>query len=453
MGLESLDKAMAVAGLMVAAAQKSAAGGLVSSPTAGQGWGSSTGAKLEQTSHLVGWQFAVVKVIAQRIAAQPVRVGRRSEAKPKKRAGKDAMPAGLKHAAGPHVELLEGHRLLDAMQHPNPYMVGWAFMYLSLMYLESAGEVYWWVTEDAGHLQIWPLAPSWVTPQHEDDALFVSYKVTTRNTGETLDVPGEDIVRISLPDPMDPYTGSLSPLRAAAKAVVADEQIQTAQVRAFQNGIFPGLGVVIGRHPDVAGVPGMRPILTKDQRATLTAAIKQAYRGALNADEPLLLDGLIEDVKKLTNSPAEMGFVESSKLTKGRITQAFGVNPIVMGEVEGANRASATVADEHLCASAVNPLIELMSQVMTHGLAPRIGEPDLLVWIEPARTRDPDAERLDWDQAIKAGAVTVNEVRARIGLEPREDDKGDELVSPPAGALGGGTGGEALSGASFRLLG
>ncbi len=434
---DALGRAFALADAMVAVArQKSGAGGLVSSPLGGAGVSNSPGLKMERGRHLTGWPYAVIRVIAQRIAAQPVRMGRPAAGTtPKKRANKDRAPGWLKQAVPDEVELVESHPLLAALARPNPYMVGWSLMFLSICHLEAIGETYWWLTDDGDGLQIWPLHPSWVTPEHTDEELFVRYKVLVQGSGEGTTVPADQMVRLNLPDPQDPYLGALSPLQTQAKAIVADEAIQTAQYRAFENGVMPHHGIVVGRNPDLSGtgVGGQRPVLTKEQRATLTAALKQAYRGVMNAGEPIILDGLIEDVKELSTKPAEMAFLESAKLTKERITQGFGVNPIVMGQVEGANRASATVADENFVANAVNPLVELLSQTLTVEVAPRVGEPGALIWIEPARTRDPDQERLDRDQLIKA--ITKNELRASMDLPPLAEG-GDELVSPLPPALG-----------------
>jgi hypothetical protein len=105
--------------------------------------------------------------------------------------------------------------------------------------------------------------------------------------------------------------------------------------------------------------------LTKEQRTAIRLAFKQAYSGTLNAGEPVILDGLIKDVKRISNTPKEMDFLGSGSSVKARICQAFGVNPVIMGELEGANRASAAVADDILCSFTVNPLVEMLSQHLT----------------------------------------------------------------------------------------
>src|SRR5205807_2284206 len=104
-------------------------------------------------------------------------------------------------------------------------------------------------------------------------------------------------------------------------------------------------------------------------------AINQAYRGVTNYGNPLILDGLIEDVKALSRTPAELDFTGSCQLTKARIMQAFGVNPIIAGEIENANRAQAAIADSLFCSATINPKLELLSQWLTKELPPRFDDP------------------------------------------------------------------------------
>jgi hypothetical protein len=161
----------------------------------------------------------------------------------------------------------------------------------------------------------------------------------------------------------------------------------------------------------------------------------------MNYDEPVILDGLIEDIKKITSTPKELDFLNSGKATKDRILQGFGVNPILAGEIEGANRASATVADENFVACTINPKCELLSQTLTAWFSAYYNDPDLLVWIEPARTRDPDQERADLDVLAKYRCVTIDEMRAWKNLPPLPDGAGNQLVTPVAPVAQEGAGG------------
>ncbi len=454
---ESIARARAFGNAARAVNEKAAGGSLLAGTGAGYGvYGTTTpGLKRERLKHDVGWVAAVTMVLAQKIAAQPIRIARKARAadgpsKSKSARIKRHAVARVKHLTE-DVELLDSHWLLDALHLPNEYLTGNAQMHLTVKSLDINGEAYWLIDRSGDRLRLYYLSADWVTPQHTDEGLFSSYKVIVQGTGHQQDVPPDDMVRFVRPDEKNPYAGAFSTLAANALAVVTDEYLQVSQQRTFQNGINPTMGVVIGRHPDVAGVPGQRPVLTREQRATLVAAIKQAYRGAMNHGEPIILDGMIEDVKQLSMSPAEMGYLESGKATKDRIVQGFLTNPIILGQVENANRASATIAHENYNEVRVNPLIEVVSATLTHNLALKVGEPDLLVWIEPCRAHDPDQRRMDLDQLAKYGCLKKNELRDAYDMPPMEGDDGDELAQAvPQQPIGQEAAGQPAKG--FRFL-
>jgi HK97 family phage portal protein len=409
-------------------AQLKAVGGNPLAPTSGIfADGPKLGASKEQLNHYNGWVYSSIRPIAQRIAGQPIRLARkvrRSTAR-----GLKDCPTWVKQSApGRALELIESHPLLDALNDPNEVMVSWSLMYSVVAALQLTGKAYLWASDQPdGKLSLWPLPPSWVEPKNDGDRLFGAYVVRPRWSVDSFVIPGEDVARFYLPDPANPL-GSVAPLAANGRAVVSDESIQEAQRKAFSNGVFPGVMLTIGRHPDVQGMPGQRPILTKVQREQITAAFKAFYRGVTQADEPLILDGMLEDCRPFTRSPQEMAFLESGDSTKARIAQGFGTNPLIMGEIHGANRAQAVVAEESFLSNTVNPLSTLISQVMTGWVALKYG-PDLILWLEEARAKDTEQERLDTDQLIRARAITLDELRARHNLPPLPSG-GDVLVSP-----------------------
>jgi phage portal protein BeeE len=413
----------------------------------------------EQYRHNTGWVAASIGPIAKRIARQPIRLARVSKSAPEKAtapSGRKATVAGVLVSTkakpwekgseeatasalwfkqrlpgpfktlAPSAELIDTHPILEAIDNPNPIMVRWSMMFVTVASLMLTGKAYWWVKavkgDDGGNdgdgsprIEIWPLPSSWVKPVHTETKLNSHYEVTPEGALEPTPVPAEQIVYFYLPDPSS-LLGAQSPLQNQARAVVSDEAIAEAQRRGFANGVFPGVAVVVGRQAGLDGKPGERPALNREQRAQIITAFKQAYRGVYNHDEPIILDRLIEDVRRVTNTNREMDFQQSGAYTKERITQGFGVNPIVMGQVEGANRASSATADDHLCQSTVNPLIELISQTLSAWMNPLLAGPGerFCLFIEEARAVDPDSDRSDWEALWSAGACSKNEYRAGL---------------------------------------
>ncbi len=363
----------------------------------------------EQYSHYRGWAYVAIRAIASRIAGQDLFVARVA-AKPKP-GRKLFLPNSLKHI-GERLEPLENHALLDAIDNPNPLMVRWSLMHSTVASMLLTGRGFWWLTETRDGLQIWPIPSHWMSP---GDPFRGTWKLKPFGGIEEHEIPGEDVAAFTLPDPSNPFS-SVSPLQSQALAVSTDEEIQNSQHRAFVNGINPGLMIRVGRLPGMAGTSGegQRPVLTGEQRQEITEAIKKLHAGTARRGEPLIIDGMIEGVDKLTTSPQEMDFLDSGKQTKARIMQAFGVNPIITGEIEGANRAQAVVANQQFCES-INPILELMSQVLTRWLGNRFAaDGKLVAWIDPCKPDDPEQKLAEWKAARANGDVTPNEFRRNV---------------------------------------
>ena len=114
--------------------------------------------------------------------------------------------------------------------------------------------------------------------------------------------------------------------------------------------------------------------------------------------------------------------------------QAYGVSPILLGELENANRASSTVAEEIFVFSQDQPApIEMISAVLTQRLAPMFAASDrrLVCWSEPAVPHDAENMLKQWDLGLRFGAVNRNEYRIRVLNMPAADGL-DTFLEPAA---------------------
>lgn len=427
---------------------------------------------IEQLKHYRGYVYAIIRTIASRIAGQRLRVAyiddhreesygdrvaeastgvqthgtgsqrgvggarRRSKAiiqgvqtrkGPAHHYVKTKVPEFAKEFLNqPNAEIVEDHPLVEAFDNPNEIMTGWVMRFMTAASIELTGKGYWLIIpaeeSDTGKNEIWPLPASWCEPIHDENKLYKEWKVTPIGMGVPFIVPSKYMVYFYCPDPGDPL-GAISPLQAAANAVTADESIEISNTKTFSNGCNPGLALVIGRPAETGvGVGDERPTLTEAQRRQLIETVKAHYRGVLKADEPLILDGLIKDAKRITTNPREMDFLNSSKSTKARLAQMWGVPLTVMGEIENQSRASSAVADDHFLQNVINPRIEMISQVLTK-VAPVIFDDGrkMMVFIEKGTSIDADLDLKVEEMLLRNAAMSRNEARSRHGLEPIKD--------------------------------
>ncbi len=416
--IDALDKAFAEADSMVVNCRKSAGTvtGLVASSAGYSNRPLSLVLAREQLAHLRGWIWACVRLVSQRIAGLDVCVGH-------------PQPGQRRKSLGRRIEPLDSHPLLDTLANPNPWNTYHQLMFNAVASLEVTGRAVLWVNKETNWIFFIPTP--WII---EIDKLQLWWKVRpTHSADDAITIPGEEIVNLHYPSPTgDEPNEVISPLSRIADAVLTDESIATAQERAFRNGIFPKVVLTAGRLPsNVQGVPGERPTFTAQQRADLIAAITSAYKGVVNADEPIILDSLIEKIEKFSQSIMEMDFIGSSKVTKSRILESYGVSEVLFGCVTNANRATSYTADSIFCDFKINPLVQLISGILTQRLGPMFSGPreKLLVWIENAKPNDAETLIKEWELAMRFGAATRNEFRINV-LNLPAIDGGDELMEP-----------------------
>lgn len=394
----------------------------------------------EQYLHNTGWVYSAVRLIAQRIAGQPIRAARKATGKRpggmRLKAMHDSLPLQYKNMAD-GLEPLDGHLLLDTLADPSDLATSWSLMFVTVASLELTGRALWFATEDKGKKTILHIPTSWVT---KVSVYGQPWEIQPDGRSTPVKIPADEIVHFFYPDPSSPL-GALSPLQQLARAVTADEAIEDSQLAAHRQGIRPGVIIKAGRMKNTSaggGAEGLRPVLTPEQRSQLVTAIRGAYQGVHRRGEPAIVDGLVEDIIPFTRTPEEMDFLGSSKLTKERILQGFGVNPILLGAIEGANRASAAAADEIFVANKVNPIIEQVSLAMTEWLGPIFAAKNekLVVWIERAAAKDEDLKLRQWTAGLTRNVVTPNEYRRHV-LNLPDIEGGDELPdAAPATAAG-----------------
>jgi phage portal protein BeeE len=395
----------------------------------------------EQLRHNIGTPATCIRAITNRICGQPTRVARHkkkaarlqsqsSPGRPKpKRGGEESLllkswlPGTLK-AYHEDLDIIEAHPILETMRRPNDIMSRWILFASTIPSLELAGKAYWWVQRDpdapsGSGITIWPIPAHWIEPVHTAERLYDHWLLRIAGSLQPVRVEREEILYFYYPDPSNPLS-AISPLQMAARTVSADEAIIDLQRRTFTNGIWPGMALIVGRHPEAQapGIKAERPILTKEQRLQLMVAVKQFYRGVQHYNEPLILDGMLEDVKNIGQTNRELDFQKSGNTTEMRIHRAFGVNPIITGLVEGANRASSATADWHFCSNCINPKVTLLSEIMTWFFAQLFNDTELLTYIEEAHPNDPDFALQEETFLQKAGAVGNNELRQRHGFPP-----------------------------------
>lgn len=466
--MDALDRALARSNGIINTAHSSAlqvlkqAGSIgnvitTEGPMGGMGNFREKGANRQRYGLNRGWLYSAINALAQEAAKQPAHVGRitgvgtmegeeagRVYRTKQQQFLKRKMPSSMKSLLE-HGELVHepDNPFLQSIERPNPFQHRWQFVYSFVANLNLTG----WAfvvggVGESGEFEMYSLPTTWVTPDHKEGP-FSRFKVrdpkdVASGSGEDDDYFTRDQVAFAyLPNPADPL-GALAPATSQMMSIRVDDHIQTSQERFFENGIFPGVLVTVGKdpHPEVPG--GIRPRLTASQRRQVISAVRKVTGGVANYGNPAIVDGLIERIDRLSATQNEMGWDKSEDKVRDRILSAFGVPPFILGKNLPGSYAQAYIVKELFCGR-VNTFLDMLSQVVSvFSEQYSDGQDKLITWWEECIPEDPELRRRQYETGVKEGHITRNEFRAELGLPPIEEDKADrnKLLESVGGMTG-----------------
>jgi HK97 family phage portal protein len=228
----------------------------------------------------------------------------------------------------------------------------------------------------------------------------------------------DEIIHLKYPNPLDPHYG-LSPLQANALTVDANTELLKSRYQTFLAGPRPGV------------------VLQTDQTLTdptvkrLEEKLAAKFGGRENWHRPMVLEQGLK-ASPWTLTPAEMDFLNSSKMTRDEIFALFRVPLPIAGMVEKSLGLGADIwfgARVMFCEGTVQPKLDLIGQALTRDLGRRYG-PDVVVAFPDCSPRNLDHRRKDDALDARLGLRTYNEIRKSRGLQPYADPKFDQPILP-----------------------
>lgn len=348
--------------------------------------------------------YACVNLRARNLARIPLRVHRVGAG------GETGAPVGASHPA---------QRLFDG---PNPFWSRQRFWYVVEASLCLWGSAPAAVFRDGrgGVRELWWLRPNRfrVVP---DAAGYIAGYLYVKD-GREIALGRDEVVWFRYPNPIEEYAG-LSPIAALRMAVDMNVDAIRFNRRFFQNDASPGR-VYLKADAE----------LTSAQVDELRRRWEQSFAGREKSHAIAVLDKSA-DLKTMAISQREMEFIEAQRYTKEEICGAYGVPPVLVGDLRQSTfnnfqQAKASFWDETLI-----PELELIEAEINETLMPLFGEMGQgrlvarfdLSGVSSLR-EDAGARARRHLQLVQAGILTINEVRAKEGLEPVPWGDG-----PPAG--------------------
>lgn len=323
---------------------------------------------------------------------------------------------------------IDGHPFRRLMMKPNPDMDEAAFTQAVITSCDIAGAFYAEIVRGSNKLpiELHPLNPAKITPLPRAD-LKTDYQF--KDGSRKVVIPWEDMVVWRRYNPLNRWHG-LSPLAVCLGSVDADSA-QTDYIRAFFNnaGVPSGLLKVLNRK------------LTQAEADELSAKIAIKYgRERGNQHRTMVIDENAE-YQKMGANLNELQGDTLREFTETRVAMTIGTPPLIIYAYAGLLRAT------------YSNLKEAYKGFWDHKLTPWFKEyRTFLQWrlLTEFVSQDlifGERIRLNWDmsqvaalqedvtaiqdraeKAFRAGGISLNEYRARIGEEP--DAAGDYYLRP-----------------------
>jgi HK97 family phage portal protein len=304
-----------------------------------------------------------------------------------------------------HLEEVTEHPLLDLLAQVNPVHNAFDLWELTTLYQEVHGAAYWQL--DFGPLgtpqAIWILPSQNVTarrgpgsPRLVDDYLYRT------GTAERRFSP-DRIIHFRYPDPRDPYTGGLSPLRACYEQAALVSEFAAFKKAKFENHAIPDALIA----PD--------QVIGEEERDRLETQWNQRFRRG-GSGRVVVAESALK-VQLLNHSLGDLAALADQKATKEDVANAFHV-PISFLTSQ-TNLANLQAAEHQHMAKAIAPRLQRRDEKLNEQLIP-LYDPTRRLFLA---SEDPvpinrELTAKEQELNLKYGVISVNEVRGSQGLEP-----------------------------------
>jgi HK97 family phage portal protein len=303
------------------------------------------------------------------------------------------------------IEEVLDHPLLTLLRKVNPMHNSFDLWELTTFYQEVLGSAYWYLRFGVLGVpeEIWLLPAQNVTPRREPDSPRLVDFYEYRAGGTTHNYRPHEIIPFRYPDPKDPYTSGLGPLRACWEQAALTSDYLAFKKATWENSAVPGAIV----SPD--------EVIGEEERDRLEAQWNAKFRRG-GAGRALVTESGMK-VSLLTHSMGDLAALAEYGKTKEDIANAFHV-PLSFLTSE-TNLANLQAAEHQHMAKAIFPRLQRRDQKLNEQLVP-LFDPSGRLFLA-SEDPVPFNQEIAWRQQevdMKFGIVSINEVRQDRGLAP-----------------------------------
>ena len=352
------------------------------------------------------WAFICIKRISESIAGLPIK-----------------FYEGL---GDDQNEITEGV-IPNIIHRPNPFATHRDLWIDTIVFLLSTGKAAWALREFTrigqpvdGISTIWTI-PAYKIEVIKDKKKYISGYKVTNDDKMTYTLLPEQVAFFKTFNPEDPFYG-LSPMTVAEQTIESDYYARDHNKEFLKSG--GALGTVV--QTDKRMLPDDVDRFEKKWIANHAGYNKWNKRGV-----DVLHNGMrIADLK---NSPKDIEFLNMIKLNREEIISLFGTLQDE-GLIENPNYANAMMQKKEYWEETLNPLLQHLQATMNELIIPRWTDKPIWMQFDMSNVKALQEDFNEQAKAVvilkRAGVITPNESRIRIGYDPIDDEAADQLDKP-----------------------
>src|SRR5262249_51360721 len=228
---------------------------------------------------------------------------------------------------------------------------------LTTLYQEVHGSCYWLLDDDALGMpqRIWVLPTQNVTPRRRPNSHHIVDYYEYRVGSQVETFPADTVIHFRYPDPRDPYTSGLSPLRAAFEQVSLASEYHAFRRAVWENSALP------------SAVVSPEDVLGEEERDRLEAEWNQKYRRG-GAGRILVAESAMRG-SVLTHSVGDLAALAEDGGTQGGIAHASHLPPSCL--TTETNLATLEAAEHQHMSLAIAPRLRRRDEKINQQLLPK----------------------------------------------------------------------------------
>ena len=322
-----------------------------------------------------------------------------------------ATPVKLYRKKGEDREEVTEHPALKFLNKPNGFMTGLDLKVDYASNIKISGNVYWAFIQDVeGKDLLLSLDPSRVAVIPTKSGLDIAGYVYSTGKGQRVKLGSDIVTHFKTFNPINQFIG-IGTIAAAAFEIDSNLASSIWNQKFFEN----------SARPDVAIIMDENTTLDPADTERIKAEWNTKHQGIQNSHKMTLMQGAIKDIKNLQPTNRDMDFVNLKRMTRDEILAIFRVPKAIMAITEDVNRANAEAGAVVFSENTIKPLLRQYVDTLNNFYLIKFPNTENLFFDFDDPTADNRELVLKEEtESIRAGILTVNEVRAARGLEPIE---------------------------------